>query len=184
MRVELTFSEALALASAGGPLPPVVRSLRCSGSTILARLDLGALPTHSFLMRLAFAVAGTVSVTAELTAFTAGIATFPITVSARGFPAHRLIPHLLSTVNDAIDRSILPSGLLEVAAGADEPVVRIDLQRAVRERAEGIILTGFRIVDSLVVVEAVLGTVRVRRDEPASAPPSVASSTEPERRED
>ncbi|HEY8589481.1 MAG TPA: hypothetical protein VIL55_08015 [Naasia sp.] len=177
MRIELPFPEALALATAGGPLPPIVRRLRCSGSTISAELDLGELPTDSFLMKLAIAAAGTVAVTAELSGFSAGIATFAITVSARGLPAHRLIPFLLNTVNDAIDRSSLPGGLIEVAAGTDEPVVRIDVQQAVRERATGIILTDLRLVDSVFVVQAVIGTVRL--SEPAGDQPVPPHPGEP-----
>lgn len=170
MRIELPFAEALALADAGPGIPPVVRSLGCSGSTITAVLDLDALPTGSFAMRLAFAAAGEVTVTARLAHFAAGIATFAITAHARGLAAHRLLPYLLSTVNDGVARSGLPAGLVEVQAEGDQPVVRVDVQQAVRSAAEGIVVTGLRIEDAVVIVDAAIGAVRRRAAEPEPEP--------------
>ena len=57
MQLALPFAEAIALAVAKEPLPPMVRDLRCEGSTIHADIDLRAIPDLSTALRLAAAAA-------------------------------------------------------------------------------------------------------------------------------
>ena len=47
MQIALPFAEAIALVVAKEPLPPMVRDLRCEGSTIHADIDLRAIPDPS-----------------------------------------------------------------------------------------------------------------------------------------
>ena len=160
MRLVLPFSEALALATAEKPLPPVIRSLDCQGETITAEIDLEAIPSRSIALRLAAAAAGTVTVTARLTGFAAGVATFVLTAHARTLPAHKLVPFLLDPVNTAIRDRGLPEGLLVLHRGDDAgPLVLIDLQKAIETKASGLTLTDLQLTDAVIHADATIGTV-------------------------
>lgn len=160
MKIELGFTEALAIANARQLVPPMVESLRCEGSTVFAEIDLGAIPTDSFGMRLALAAAGTVSVSGRLTGFADGIATVVITAHARGLPAHKLVPYLLDTVNGAIRDAGLPDGLVEIRRGDPDPIAIINVQRGVDTVVAGVTVTDVRLVDAIIHAEAEVGTVR------------------------
>jgi hypothetical protein len=176
MRIELPFPEAVALATARQPLPSLVTFLSASDESVLADIDLRALHPDSFALSLAFAAAGTVSITARFTGFADGIATFAVTAHARGLPAHKVVPYLLRTVNSAIVRFGVPEGVVEVTDGADGPLVRIDLQRAIETAVLGVRVTSFLLRGARIVLDAEIGSVQ--RVEPA--PPS-AAAPEPDR---
>jgi hypothetical protein len=167
VRIDLPFAEAITLATSARPLPPLVTSLSCEGEILHADVDLGSVETDSFAMRLAFAAAGTVAVTAEFTGFANGVATFAMTAHARGLPAHKLVPYLLSTVNDAIAKSGAPEGVLEVAAEGGDPVVHIDVQRAIEAAVRGIRITSFALTDARILVDAEVSEIRRVVPEPS-----------------
>ena len=52
MQLALPFTEAIALAEAKEPRPPMVRELRCEGSTIHADIDPRAIPDLPTALRL------------------------------------------------------------------------------------------------------------------------------------
>jgi hypothetical protein len=165
MKLALPFSEALSLATSEGPLPAVIRSLSCQGEKIHAEIDLNAIPNPSTAMRIAAAVAGTVSVTARFAGYSGGIATFAITAHALGLPVHKLLPFLLDPVNNAIRERGLPEGLIEVQRGEDDPLVLIDVQTAVETKASGVTITDLQLVDAVIHAEATIGTVTVHRSD-------------------
>ncbi len=159
MKLTLPFREALALATAEKPLPPVIRSVDCVGETLHAEIALDSLPSRSIALQLAAAVAGTVTVTARLTGYAGGVATFVITAHALALPVHKLLPFLLDPVNKAIRDRGLPEGLLEVQRGDPNPLVLIDVQKAVETKASGVTLTDLRLVDAVLHAEATIGDV-------------------------
>ncbi|BDZ47578.1 hypothetical protein [Naasia aerilata] len=180
MRIELPFPEAVALATAERPLPPLVTFLSASEESVLADIDLRELHPESFVLALAFAAAGTVAVTARFTGFAEGIATFAVTGHARGLPAHKVLPYVLGTVNAAIQRAGVPEGVVRVAEDAHEPVVRIDLQRAVETAVLGIRLTSFQLRGARIIVDAEVGTIQ-RVEPPAPAPAEATPEAEADR---
>ncbi len=163
MKLALPFPEALALATAEKPLPEVIRSVDCRGEKLHAEIDLNALPTRSTAVRLAAAVAGTVSVTARFAGYSEGVATFVITAHALGLPVHKLLPFLLDPVNKAIRDRGLPEGLLQVERGDDDPLVLIDVQQAVERKASGVTVTNIQLLDAVIHLEATIGRVGLRR---------------------
>ena len=163
MKLALPFPEALSLATAEKPLPSVIRSLDCRGEKLHAEIDLNAIPTRSTAMRFAAAVAGTVSVTARFDGYTEGVATFAVTAHALGLPVHKLLPFLLDPVNKAIRDRGLPEGLIEIQRGEDDPLVLIDVQKAVEAKASGVTVTNLQLLDAVIHVEATIGTVTLHR---------------------
>jgi hypothetical protein len=162
MQLTLPFAEALALATAKDPLPPLVRNVRCEGSTIHADIDLRAIPDPSTGLRLAAAAAGSVAVTVRFADFSAGTVTLVVTAHARALPAHKLVPYLVGPLNAALRDRGLPEGLVEIQRGESEPWVVIDVQRAVSTQVEGVTVTGLRLQDAVIHLEATVGSVRVR----------------------
>ena len=164
MKLALPFSEALALVTAEKALPPVIRALDCRGETITAEIDLEAIPSRSIALRLAAAAAGTVTVTARLVGYEAGVATFVLTAHARSLPAHKLVPFLLDPVNNAIRDRGLPEGLLEIQRGDDTgPLVLIDVQKAVETKASGVTVDHLQLVDAVIHAEATIGALKLLR---------------------
>ena len=93
MQLALPFAEAIAFAEVQEPLPPMVRDLRCEGSTIHADVDLRAIPDPSTGLRLAAAAAGAVAVTVRFADYSDGTATLVVTAHARAFPrTSRAVP--------------------------------------------------------------------------------------------
>ena len=162
MQIALPFAEAIAVVVAKEPLPPMVKDLRCEGSTIHADIDLRAIPDPSTGLRLAAAAAGSVAVTVRFADFSAGTVTLVVTAHARALPAHKLVPYLVGPLNAALRDRGLPEGLVEIQRGESEPWVVIDVQRAVSTQVEGVTVTGLRLQDAVIHLEATVGSVRVR----------------------
>ncbi len=154
MLITLPFDEAVAFATLETPLPPMVSALACEQSTITADIDLSRIESESRAMRIALTVGGTVKVAARLTGFDAGIATFAVTAHVRGLAAHTLLRYLVGPVDSAMTRAGLPSGLVSIHTGDDDPEVRIDVQRAVDERMPGVAVTALRLEHSVIHLEA------------------------------
>jgi hypothetical protein len=64
-------------------------------------------------------------------------------------------------VNKAVRDSGLPEGGIEMQRGENDPVVVIDVQKAVATRASGIAITTFDLRDGVIHLEARIDTVRV-----------------------
>jgi hypothetical protein len=160
--ITLPVDEALALAAAREPLPPLVRSVRAVGSTVHAEIDLRLIPDPPTALRFAAAAVGVVSVAARFTGYVGGVATFEISAQARAIPAHKLLNHVTGPVNTALAKKGLPDGLVEVRRGTDEPVLALRVQDAVASRVEGVTVTGLDVVDGALRVSASVGTVALR----------------------
>ena len=161
MRIELPFDEALAFARSRGPLPEIVQSIGCDGSTISVELDLRAIESSSLGMRLALAAAGAVLVSVRVTGYSEGVASLAVTAHARGLPAHKLLPYLLRPIDDAVVKAGLPSGTVTVADAEGDPVVRVDVQRAVDTRVHGMTVTALDVADAVFRLRAEVGDFRV-----------------------
>ncbi|MCU1432710.1 MAG: hypothetical protein JWP95_1815 [Actinotalea sp.] len=162
MQLALPFTEALALATAKEPLPPMVGAVRCEGSTIHAEIDLRAIPDPSTALRFAAAAAGTVAVTVRFADYSRGLVTLVVTAHARTLPAHKLLPYLIGPINAALRERGLPEGIVEVQRGESEPWIVVAVQRAVSTKVEGLTVTGLGLRDAVIYLEAAVGSVRVR----------------------
>lgn len=162
MRLALPFSEALSLATAEKPLPPVIRSIDCVGETLRAEVDLEALPTRSLAVQLAAIAAGTVTVTARFAGYADGTATFVVTAHARSLPVHKLLPYVVDPINRATRARGLPEGLLRIERGDAGPLLLVGVQEALETRSSGVTLTHLELRDAVVHAEATIGTVRLR----------------------
>ncbi|WP_165067141.1 hypothetical protein [Marisediminicola senii] len=160
MHISIPFVEVLALAASQGPLPPMVAGLRSEGSTAHADIDLREVPSTSTAMRFALAAAGTVTVTARVVSFAAGVATVAVTAHAWGLPAHKLLPYLVDPIAGAVRKAGLPDGIVRIERGDGDPVVLVDVQKAVDSRVEGLVVTGVALTDDQVVVDAAVGAFR------------------------
>ena len=161
MQLALPFAEAIALAVAKEPLPPMVRELRCEGSTLHADIDLRVIPDPSTALRLAAAAVGTVAVTLRFADYSDGTATLVVTAHARALPAHKLVPFLIGPINAALRNHGLPEGLVEIQRGESEPWIVVAVQRAISTKVDGVILTDLGLQDAVIHVEATVGSVRV-----------------------
>ncbi|MCL3861677.1 hypothetical protein [Actinotalea sp. K2] len=161
MHLALPFTEALALATAREPLPPLVRSVRAEGSVVHAQIDLREIPDPSTALRFAAAAVGMVDVTVRFTGYDDGVATAEITAHARALPAHKLVTFLIGPINAALVDAGLPEGLVEVRRGSGDPVVAVRVQDAVDTRVAGVTVVTLDLHDAVLHVSAVIGTVRV-----------------------
>lgn len=162
MQIVVSVAEALSLALARGPLPPVVRSVVADGSTVHAEIDLRAVPDPPTALRFAASALGTVSVALRFTGFDGAVATFEVSAQARALPAHKLLNYLVGPVNAALAARGLPEGLVAIRKGTGEPVLAIGVRDAVAAQVEGVTLTALDVRDGAVHVTAEIGQVRVR----------------------
>lgn len=163
MLLELPVTEALALATAEQPLPPVVRSVRVVGSALHVEVDLGQVPGASTRILWAAAALGTVTVRATFLRWDRGAATFAVAVQARGLPAHVLLNQLLGPVREALARQGLPPGLVELRRGDPEPLAVVHVQEAVSARAPGLVITGLHLRDGTLRAAATVRGVEPQR---------------------
>ena len=162
MQIVLPVSEAVALAVATEPLPPVIRSVTAEGASLLLDIDLRVIQDAPFPLRVAAAAIGTVAVTATFSGYDLGVATFEVTAQARTLPAHKLLNHLTGPMASALRRRGLPEGLVEIRKGESEPVLAVRLQDAVAAKATGVTLTDFALRDATAHVTLAVGQVTLR----------------------
>lgn len=162
MQIMLPVTEAVALAAAKEPLPPVVRSVTADGDALLLEIDLRVVPDAPFPLRVAAAAIGTVAVTARFSGYDLGVATFEITAHARALPAHKLLNHLTGPIESALTRRGLPAGLVEIRKGEGEPVLAVRLQDAVAAKATGVTVTDFALREATAHVTLAVGQVTLR----------------------
>ena len=157
MRLAMPFTEILALALRGAPLPPLVGLLTCDGATVRVDLDLHAIPAPSLAVRALAAVAPIVHVAATFQTFDAGVAEFDLAVRAGAVPVQRLLKHLTGLLNAGLRGAHLPEGLVVIEQGSHgAPLAVVDLQAAIATQADGVALTGFAIADGGVEAVAVV----------------------------
>ena len=182
MQLALPFAEAIAVAVAKEPLPPMVRDLRCEGSTIHADIDLRAIPDPS-------------------------TAPAPRRGGGRHGRGHGPVRRLLRRGGDARGDRARPGapraqagavprrpdqrraagprpapGLVEVQRGESEPWVVIAVQDAISAKVEGVTVTDLALRDAVFHVEATVGRAArpaepTERTSPCPAPSSSAATT-------
>ena len=143
MHIELTIDEAVHLARAVAPVPAMVLAVRAAGEdgdAVEVDLDPALLPGASGLVRFGAALAGRVTVTAQLLGFADGDASFAVAAQARGLTVDRLLNHLVGTITGALAAQGLPRDVVELRPGADGPVLVAHAQAAVDARATGVVV--------------------------------------------
>lgn len=159
MEITLPLNEALALATAKEPLPPVVRSITADGASLQLDIDLRVIPDAPLALRVAASAIGTVTVTATFTGYSLGAALFEMTAHARAIPAHKLLNQLTGPIASALGRRGLPEGLIEVRKGDSEPIVAVHVQDAIAAKATGVTVTDVDVRDATAYVSLAVGTV-------------------------
>lgn len=161
MQIALPLSEALTLATAAGPLPPMVVAVRASGSTVEADVDAGKLGGGG-LMGLMGKAAGTVTVAATFASFDAGIAVFTIKAHARGFPVESLLGQAAGMIPRLAAKAGLPPDVAELRMGGPHgPELVVHVQRGVDAKVRGVVVQDLTIADGTAHVTATLGDVRL-----------------------
>ena len=153
MQLTMTFDEVIALATATSPLPPIVQSLSAEDSTIHVQLDPLEVITGS-LARILAAAAGNIDVDARFAGFSHGVATLEVSAMARGLPAHKLLPLLIDRVEKGIAENPSVAGIIEIRQTEHEPLVLIDVQKALSARVPGMAVTALDVRDGSFFVEA------------------------------
>lgn len=166
MRLEIAADEAVAVARAVGAVPPLVQDARVApgplGDAVELVVDPSDVPGASGLVRLASAIAGTVTVTARFAGWSGGDASFALSARARGITVERLLNRLVGTLRDAVAAHGLPAEVVELRAGADGPVLVAHVQAAVDARASGVVVRDVALRGGRVTAEVALGDVRLR----------------------
>ncbi|QTE28789.1 hypothetical protein [Pengzhenrongella sicca] len=163
MHLTLPFPEAVELALQGAALPPLVRSVACTGATIRADIDLRAVPSPPFALRAVAAVAPIVHVEATFRSFAAGAATFDLAVRAGSVPVQRVLNQLTGLLNSALRAQHVPDGLVTVRQGAaGELLAVLDLQAGVALRTRGVTLTHCALTEGVFEVAATVRDFTLR----------------------
>lgn len=161
MHVSLPVPEAVALAAAAQPLPPFVRSVDAVGPEVHLTVDLTRMPELPGALRMAASLLGAVEVVARFATYEDGVATFAVTSRARALPVHTVLNVLTDTVTAQLRRRGLGE-VVEVRRG-EPPVLAVRVQDAVRRQAEGLVVRGFEVRDGVLLLDLVVGEVRLLR---------------------
>lgn len=160
MKLVLPVTEALSLALAAKPLPPMVLAVRASGASVEADIDAGAVTGGGGLKGLMGKMAGTVTATATFTGFAAGTAVFAVKAQARGMSVESMIGQFGGTLQRVVARAGLPADVVELREGTGGPELLVDVQRAVDAKMTGVTVDDLLIADGAAHVTATVGDVR------------------------
>lgn len=138
MKVELSVAEAVALAAAVRPLPPVVTDVAGRGETVEVGLDLGELPGLHGAQRLAARLAGTATLVVRIADFSDGVATVPLDVAVRGFPVDRVVGLLADRLLPIIESQGLPPGAVTLGHGERGLTARVQVQHLLEQHVTGV----------------------------------------------
>jgi hypothetical protein len=157
MRIELSVTEAVELARAGGGLPPFVRTVTGEGDDVRVTLDLREVPDPPSALRLAARLVPVVRATLRLESFVAGTAVVALEASAAGLPAHKLLGVVQGPLQTVLRSRGLPPDALHVLPDARVAVdVQALLTAAAGDRLPGVRLTDLAYGDGAVRAEAAL----------------------------
>lgn len=162
MHVELTACEALRLAGAGGPLPPVVRGVRADGDAVTVELDGRTTPGLTGAAHLAASLVGVVPVEVRPLGVTDGVATFALAVRVRGVPVHGLLRALQGLVDERLAQRGLPAGTVRLSRTEQGAVAVVALDALVRRAVVGLAVVGLALRDGVVRLDLAVGP-EVRR---------------------
>jgi hypothetical protein len=163
MQIALPITEALALATAAGTLPPMLLAVRTHGETVEADIDVGAvLGGGGGLMGFMGKAAGTVTVAATFTSFSAGTAVFTIKAHARGLPVDSLLGQAAGMIPRLARKAGLPPDVAELRTGGPRgPELVVHVQKAVDAKVSGVVVQDLDVQDDAVHVTAQVGGVRL-----------------------
>lgn len=161
MRIEITVEEAVRLARAVAPLPPMVLAVRPSGPAVEVDLDPTLVPGLSGVMRFGAALAGRVTVTARWLGYADGDATLSLTAQARGITVGRLLNALAETIGTALAANGLPRDLVELRPTDAGLHAVAHVQAAVATKASGVVVHAADLTDGRVTAEVEIGDVRL-----------------------
>jgi len=163
MQIALPLSEALALAAAAGPLPPMLLAVRADGATVEVDIDAGAaLGEGGGLMGIMGKAAGTVTAAATFASFNAGTAVFTITAHARGLSVGRLLGRAAGMIPQLAQKAGLPPDVAELrTSGPRGPELVVHVQRAVDAKVSGVLVQDLVIRDATAHVTAQVGDARL-----------------------
>jgi hypothetical protein len=162
MRIELHVPEALALAAAARPLPPVVSAVRGDGATVEVDLDLREIPGLHGAQRLAARLAGTATLTARLTELTDGVATLALDVAVRGLPVDTVVGLLAERLTPVIEAQGLPPGAVVLTRGQLGLTATVQVQRLLEQHVRGLRPTSVVLSDGRIHAEVEVGEVSLR----------------------
>lgn len=161
MQIELPLSEALALATAARPLPPMILAVRADGATVEADIDAGAvLGGGGGFMGLMGKAAGTVTVAATFASFSAGTAVFTIKAHARGLPVDSMLGQAAGMIPRLARKAGLPPDVAELRTGAHGPELVVHVQRAVDAKVSGVVVDDLHVADGAAHVTVTVGPLR------------------------
>ena len=163
MQIALPLDEALALATAAGPLPPMLLAVRADDATVEVDIDAGeALGGGGGLMGLMGKAAGTVTVAATFTSFSAGTAVFTIKAHARGLPVESLLGQAAGMIPGLARKAGLPPDVAELRMGGPRgPELVVHVQRGVDAKVSGVVVQDLVIQDGTAHVTARVGNAHL-----------------------
>jgi hypothetical protein len=163
MQIALPLTEALALATAAGPLPPMLLAVRADGATVEADIDAGAaLGGGGGFMGLMGKAAGTVMVAATFASFSAGTAVFTIKAHARGLPVDSMLGQAAGMIPRLARKAGLPPDVAELRTGGPRgPELVVHVQKAVDAKVSGVVVQDLVIQDGTAHLTAQVGDVRL-----------------------
>lgn len=161
MQLQLPLTEALSLALAAKPLPPMVKDVRASGASLEADIDASTVTGGGGLRGLMGQMAGTVTATATFASFEAGTAVFGIRAQARGMSVERMIGQFSGTIQRLVVRAGLPADSVELREGAAGPELVVHVQRAVESKIAGVTVTDLVVADGVAHVAATVADARL-----------------------
>lgn len=163
MQVTISFTEALALATAREPLPQFARPPSVDGSVVSAKVELSLVPNAPYWVR----ILGVVDVTARLASYSDGVLIVVVTTRVRGLPAHKMLPLFAGLVADQLRQHGLPPGSVEVRRDDGQTVLAVHVQDVLDTLTYGVTLTDLRLIDETFYVAVTVGTVRLRQPAPS-----------------
>ena len=163
MQIALPLSEALTLATAAGPLPPMLLAVRADGATVEADIDAGQRwrrrrphgphgqgRRHRHGRR-------------DVRVVHAGTAVFTIKAHARGLPVESLLGQAAGMIPRprCARPACRPTSPSCATGGPHGPELVVHVQRAVDAKVSGVVVQDLTIADGTAHVTATVGDVRL-----------------------
>jgi hypothetical protein len=163
VRIEIGVDEAVRLARAVQPLPPMVLAVRptADGGAVEVDLDPTRVPGLSAAKRIGAALAGRVTVTARWLGYADGDASLALTAQARGITVGRLLNALADTIGAALAANGLPRDLVELRPTDDGLRLVAHVQAAVGAKASGGVVRSADLAGGRITAEVEVGDVRL-----------------------
>lgn len=130
MQIDLSFDEVRSILLRDRELPGVT-SLTCDDDTVLATIDLKAIPHAPTAVKLAAAVSPQVHATAKVESFVDPILTLRVTATAAKLPVHKLLGLVEGPLTSVLAQRGLPKDAVDIVTGDGDPLVKVDVNRVI-----------------------------------------------------